>query len=106
MFNVACNIDSMSSDWSRGGLPPLSHYVTAPLRQGRSLGCAAWVAVSDCCQCSMCNVVCNIGSVGAGSARPWHIPLTAARSSPTGEQLFAALNLLPSVGEVPKAEGY
>ena len=58
MFNVACNIDSISSDWSRGGLPPLSHYVTAPLRQGRSLGCAAWVAVSDCCQCSMFNVQC------------------------------------------------
>ena len=37
MFNVACNIDSMSSDWSREGLPPLSHYVTAPLGQGRSL---------------------------------------------------------------------
>ena len=103
MFNVACNIDSMSSDWSREGLPPLSHYVTAPLGQGRSL---------DSCRVgrgqrlpSMFNVACNICSVGAGSARPWHIPLTAARSSPTGEQLFAATNSSP-VGEVPKAEGY
>ena len=36
----------MRSKWSREGLPPLSHYVTAPLGQGRSLGCAARVAIS------------------------------------------------------------
>ena len=38
-------------------VPFLSHYVTVPLRQGRSLGCAAWwVAVSDCCQCARFNL--------------------------------------------------
>ena len=37
-------------------VPSLSHYVTVPLRQGRSLVCAAWVAVSDCCQCARFNL--------------------------------------------------
>ena len=67
MFNVACNIDSMSSDWSREGLPPLSHYVTAPLGQGCSL---------DSCRVgrgqrllSMFNVACNIDSMSSDWSR-------------------------------------